>query len=129
MLRYMDAATVVTELWTRMQARDWTGVTELIAPDAIIEWPVSGERFTGRANYVEMNRTYPEGWEIRILRVIGAGDEAASEVEVPHKELGVYRAASFFTIRDGQIARGTEYWTAPGSEEPRPDRAAYAERI
>jgi SnoaL-like domain len=125
----MDAATVVRELWTRTQERDWAGVTELIAPGAVIEWPVSGERFTGRANYVEMNRTYPEGWEIRILRIIGSGEEAASEVEVPHQDLGVFRVVSFWKIKEGQIVRGTEYWSTPGSDEPRPDRAAYTERM
>ncbi len=101
----------------------------MIAPDAVIEWPVSGERFISRSNYVEVSRSYPEGWEIRILRVIGSGDQAASEVEVPHVDLGLYRVASFWTVDNGQIVRGTEYWTEPGSDEPRPDREAYAERF
>jgi ketosteroid isomerase-like protein len=125
----MDATTVVRELWTRTQARDWTGVTELIAPDAVIDWPVSGERFVGRDNYVTMNREYPEGWEIRILRVIGSGDEAVTEVEVPHETMGTFRVVSLWTVRDGQIVRGTEYWTEPGSDKPREDRAAYTERL
>jgi ketosteroid isomerase-like protein len=123
----MNAATVVRELWTRAQARDWDGFGELVAEDAVIEWPVSSERIVGRANYVALNREYPEGWEIRILRVIGSGDQAASEVEVPHKTLGLFRAASFWTVTDGQIVRATEYWTNPGSEEGSDDRAAYVE--
>ncbi len=125
----MDTATVIRELWTRTQARDWAGVTELIAPDAVIEWPVSGERFIGRANYVEMNRTYPEGWEIQILRIVAEGDEAASEVAVPHRDLGDFRVASFWTVEDGQVVRGSEYWTSPGSDVPNPDRARYVERM
>jgi ketosteroid isomerase-like protein len=123
----MDAATVVRELWTRAQARDWDGFGELVAPDAVVEWPVSSERIVGRANYVAVNREYPEGWEIRILRVVGAGDQAASEVEVRHASLGTFRAASFWTVTDGQIVRATDYWTSLGSEEGRTDRAAYVE--
>ena len=45
----MNAATVVRELWTRAQARDWDGFGELVAEDAVIEWPVSSERIVGRA--------------------------------------------------------------------------------
>jgi ketosteroid isomerase-like protein len=124
----MDAATVVRQLWTRTQARDWAGVGELVAEDAIIEWPVSAERIVGRANYVAVNSTYPEGWEIRVLRIIGSGDEAVSEVEVPHETMGVFRAVSLWTVKDGQIVRGTEYWTSPGSDPAQPGRAAYVER-
>jgi SnoaL-like protein len=125
----MDASQVVRELWTRAQARDWTGLGDLIAEDAIVDWPVSNERIVGRANYVAIDREYPEGWEIRILRIIGAGNEAVSEVQVLHQHLGDFRAVSLWTVKDGQIVHGTEYWTSPGSEQPRPDRAAYTERL
>jgi len=123
----MDAVTVVRELWTRAQARDWAGFGELVAPNAVIEWPVTSERIVGRAHYVAVNREYPEGWEIRILRVIGSGDQVASEVEVRHETLGPFRAASFWTVTDGQIVRATEYWTSPGAEEGRADRTAHVE--
>jgi ketosteroid isomerase-like protein len=125
--RAVDAATVIRELWTRTQARDWAGIGELVADDAVIEWPVSCERIVGRSNYITINREYPERWEIWVLRVIGSGDEAASEVEVAHGTMGMFRAASFWTVRDGKIARGTEYWTNPGSEQGMAERAAYVE--
>jgi ketosteroid isomerase-like protein len=123
----VDAATVIRELWTRAQARDWAGVGELVADDAVVEWPVSSERIVGRANYVAINSEYPEPWEIRPLRILGAGDEAASEVEVAHGTMGIYRAASFWVVRDGKITAGTEYWTKVASEEGMPRRAAYVE--
>jgi hypothetical protein len=125
----MDASTVVTQLWTRVQARDWAGAGELIAADAVIEWPVSAERIVGRDNYLAINSQYPEGWQIRILRVIGCGDEAVTEVEVPHETMGVFRAVSLWTVADGKIVRGTEYWTSPGADAPGPDRAAYVEPL
>jgi ketosteroid isomerase-like protein len=125
----MDATGVVTELWTRAQARDWEGFGDLVAEDAVIEWPVSSERIVGRANYVAVNREYPEGWTIRILRVIGSGDQAASEVEVEHVTMGTFRAASFWTVIDGKITAAAEYWTSLGSEQGRSDRAAYVEAM
>ena len=93
-----------------------------------MEWPVSRERITGREKYVAVNREYPEGWEIRVLRVIGEGDQAASEVEVVHDTMGVFRAASFWTVSGGRITRGTEYWTGFGADEPLAGRSQHVER-
>ena len=123
-----NPADVVRGLWEAMQARDWAGAADLVDQDAVVEWPVSRERMIGRDNYVAVNREYPEGWEIRVLRVIGAGDQAASEVEVLHGTLGVFRAASFWTVSDGRVTRATEYWTGFGADEPMPGRSQYVER-
>ncbi|MET9478566.1 nuclear transport factor 2 family protein [Streptomyces sp. NPDC002922] len=123
----MEPSKVIETLWDRIQARDWAGVAELIAEDVVVEWPISLERIMGRANFVAVNREYPEGWSIRVLKVVAEGDEVVSEVEVPHDSLGVFRAASFWTVRDGQIVRGTEYWTSLGAD-PQPEwRAALVE--
>ncbi|MFG2339436.1 nuclear transport factor 2 family protein [Streptomyces yangpuensis] len=123
----MESWRVVEALWDRIQARDWDGVAGLVAEDAVVEWPVSGERIVGGRNYVAVNSEYPEGWAIRVLRIVADGDEVVSEVEVPHEGVGVFRAASFWTVRDGRIVRGREYWTSPGAD-PRPEwRAALVE--
>ncbi|MEU1537965.1 nuclear transport factor 2 family protein [Actinacidiphila glaucinigra] len=123
----MESAKVVEELWQRIQARDWAGAGELITEDAVVEWPVSGERIVGRANFLAVNSEYPEGWSVRVLKIVGEGDQAVSEVEVPHVDLGLFHAASFWTVRDGRIVAGREYWTSPGSD-PRPEwRARYIE--
>ncbi|MEV0092615.1 nuclear transport factor 2 family protein [Streptomyces sp. NPDC050738] len=123
----MDARGVVEALWERIQARDWAGVADLVAEDAVVEWPISAERIVGRANFVAVNREYPEGWSIRVLRIVAEGSEVVSEVEVPHEEFGVFRAASFWTVDGGRIVRGREYWTSVGGD-PRPEwRAALVE--
>ncbi|MHB1433888.1 MAG: nuclear transport factor 2 family protein [Streptosporangiaceae bacterium] len=114
-----DPSVVVSALWSRIEAREWPGVGELVDEQAVIDWPVSAERIAGRANFVAVNSQYPEGWSIRVLRIVAAGDQVVSEVEVPHAEFGLFRAASFWTVRDGRIVAGTEYWTSPGSD-PRP---------
>ena len=125
----MDAAQIIEALWTRMEARDWAGVGALLAEDAVVEWPVSAERIVGRENYVAVNREYPEGWSIRILRIVGAGDQAVSEVEVPQEGVGIFRAVSFWTLRDGLITSGREYWTSPGADPAPGWRAPYVEYL
>jgi ketosteroid isomerase-like protein len=125
----MEPTEVVRELWDRMQARDWAGLGELLVDDLVVEWPVSGERIVGRANYVTVNAEYPEGWSIRMLRTVAAGDVVVSEVEVPHDTMGVHRVVSFWTVRGGKIVDGREYWTSLGAD-PSPEwRAAYVQRL
>jgi ketosteroid isomerase-like protein len=123
----MEPSIVVENLWACIQARYWAGVAELVAEDAVVEWPVSAERIVGRDNFVAVNSEYPEGWSTRVLRVVAEGDEVVSEVEVLHKELGLFHAVSLWTVRDGLIVQGREYWTTQGSE-PRPQwREKYTE--
>ncbi|MFC9319130.1 nuclear transport factor 2 family protein [Streptomyces nigra] len=125
----MEPSKTVQLLWDRMQARDWAGVGALLADDVTVDWPVSGERIRGRENYVRVNAEYPEGWSIRVLRIVASGDEVVSEVEVPHDSMGIHRVASFWRVRDGLITEGREYWTELGAD-PSPEwRAPYVERL
>ncbi len=124
----MEPSEVVRALWNRIQARDWTGVADLVAENAVVEWPVSSERIAGRANYVAVNREYPEGWSINVLRIVAEGDQVVSEVEVPHADLGAFRVVSFWTVDGGLIVRGTEYWTSPGADSIPAWRAHLVER-
>ncbi|MEU4129312.1 nuclear transport factor 2 family protein [Streptomyces wuyuanensis] len=125
----MEPSKVIHELWDRMQARDWAGVGELLSDDVVVEWPVSGERIVGRGNYVGVNAEYPEGWSIRVLRIVASGEEVVSEVEVPHESLGVHRVASFWTVRSGRVVKAREYWSELGSD-PAPEwRAGRVERL
>jgi ketosteroid isomerase-like protein len=125
----VEALHVINALWDRIEARDWAGVGELVAEDAVVEWPVTAERIVGRTRFVRVQSAYPEGWSIRVLRVLAHGEQAASEVEVPHTDLGVFRAASFWTVRAGRIVRGREYWTGPDAEEVPPWRVPLTEPL
>ncbi|MFI7427926.1 nuclear transport factor 2 family protein [Micromonospora sp. NPDC049836] len=125
----MEPTEIVQQLWDRMQARDWPGLGELLADDLVVEWPVSAERIVGRENYVMINAEYPEGWSIRVLRIVADGEVVVSEVEVPHDTMGVHRVASFWTVRDGKVVDGREYWTCLGSDPSPQWRAAYVQRV
>src|SRR5260221_12756744 len=47
-----ERSEVVRALWNRIQDREWVGVGELVAERAVIAWPASRERITGRGNFV-----------------------------------------------------------------------------
>jgi ketosteroid isomerase-like protein len=118
---------IVAELWRRIQARDWEGVGELLAEDFVLEWPNARVRIRGRTNFVEFNRSYPEGWSIEVLRILAERDVAISEVRVPHPTVGPHYALSYFEVENGRLARGREYWVEERYVEPGPERARWFE--
>jgi ketosteroid isomerase-like protein len=126
----VESAVLVAELWRQIEARNWDGVGDLLAEDFVMEWPHSRERIRGRHNFVELNRNFPEGWSIEVLRIVGEEKLAVSEIRVPHPELGVHYAVSFFAVEDGRLARAREYWVEEGHQtEPPSDRSQWVEPL
>lgn len=121
---------MVARLWERIEARDWDGVAELIAEDAVIEWPVSGERIVGRANFIAVLSDDADTDEasVEVLRILADGDLVVSEVEIPQDHV-VYRAVSLWTVRDGEVVGAREYWTSPGQDPAPRWRAGYVEPL
>ena len=119
---------VVEQFWEAMQTNDFRAVGELLHDDYLLEWPQSGERVRGRANFVAINEQYPAHgrWEFTVHRILAEGDEAVSDVGVTD---GVIRARviTFSTIRDGKILHQTEFW--PDPYEPAPWRAQWVEKF
>ncbi|WP_030709277.1 nuclear transport factor 2 family protein [Streptomyces sp. NRRL F-2580] len=126
----MEPSKVVAQLWERIEARDWDGVGGLIAEDAVIEWPVSGERIVGRANFIAVNSDDGDADErsVELIRILADGDLVVTEVEIPQDHV-VYRAVSLWTVRDGEIVEAREYWTSPGQDPAPRWRAGYVEPL
>lgn len=110
-------ASIVRQLWERIESRDWPGMVELLHEDVVIDWPHSGESIRGRENFIAMQRDYPGNWHLTILSVSAGPEKVAAEVRVDH-ENEVCFGSGFYEIRDGRIVRGTEYWTTARSQEP-----------
>ena len=123
----MEPSEVVAQLWGRIQARDWVGVGELLAEDFVLEWPQDLVRLRGHANFVDFNRSYPEGWSIEVLRIVAQGSTVVSEVRVPHPTVGPHYALSFYEVAGGRITSCREYWVMEAYEEPAPERARWFE--
>jgi ketosteroid isomerase-like protein len=106
---------VVEQFWATMQTNDFQAVGELLHDDFVLEWPQSGERIRGRANFVAVNQQYPtQGrWSFSIHRLLADGDQVASEVTVTDSAGITGRAITFSTVRDGRIVHQTEYWPDP----------------
>lgn len=125
----MEPVKVIEALWHRIGERDWAGVGALFADGAVVEWPGSNERIVGRTNFVAVNSEYPEGWTVQVMRIVAQGDLVISEVEVPHATVGLFRSAAFWTIEDGLITHGREYWITVGADPSPLWRARYVEPL
>ena len=105
---------VVANFWAAMQANDFRAAGEILHDDYVLDWPQSGERIRARDNFVAVNEHYPAAgpWRFTVHRIIADEDEVATEVSVTDGVVNA-RVITFSTIRDGRIARQTEYWPDP----------------
>jgi limonene-1,2-epoxide hydrolase len=125
-----DAATrsLIEAYWAAMQRNDWDGAAALLADDAVLAWPQSGERVRGPADFVAVNRHYPSAgaWRFEVRRIVAEASAAASEVTVTDGARRD-RAVTFFEVDDGRIVRMVEFWPDPFPAAAW--RAAWVERI
>jgi ketosteroid isomerase-like protein len=123
-----ESKQIVERFWATMQTNDFKAVGELLHDDYTLEWPQSGERIRGRANFVAVNENYPAHgrWEFTIHRIIAEGNEVVSDVDVTD---GIVRGRviTFSIIQEGRILHQTEFW--PDPFEPAEWRAQWIEKI
>ena len=125
----MEPHEVVSEFWARMQARDWDGLSALLAEDVVVDWPDTGVRIRGRDKYVDFNREYPEGWTLELLTSIAQENTVVSEVRVPHGAHGTYYLVSILEVQHDRVIGGREYWLEQQKQSVAADRARWFEPI
>jgi len=110
----LTAKTLVTRFWALMHANDFAAAGALLHDDYALDWPQSGERVRGRANFVAVNTHYPAAgrWQITLERLVAEGDQVVSQVSVTDGAVHA-QAITFSTIQDGLILRQVEYWPDP----------------
>jgi ketosteroid isomerase-like protein len=107
---------VVNRFWAAFERRDWAGARRLLADDAVLDWPVTGERIEGADGIIHVNAIYPEGWTIHPQRTVAlTAEQVYSVVKVDHPP-GAFYAVSFFRLHEGRIRAVEEYWSTV--EEP-----------
>ena len=101
---------LVRALWAHVQARDWTAVQAAFTRDAVLHWPVTGERFEGAELIVRVNAEYPEGWSVAVKAVDALADgRVRALVEVTQDGVTYFNNA-LCVFRGPQIAEATEHW-------------------
>jgi hypothetical protein len=85
--------------------------------DAVLEFPQSGERFVGVANFREWRAAYPADVAFEITEVRGSGDIWVVELNARYDEGPLNFGVSVYELRDHRIARETIY-VAEGWDPP-----------
>jgi len=113
---------VVRRLYELYQDRDWTAAARLLDEEVRLHMPATDERLAGRERVIALQREYPEPWgELRVQRVTGDDGTAAAEIEIVAPD-ATHRCAAFWTVRDGLLVDGVEYWVTLGRETADPAR-------
>ena len=119
----------VERFWAAMQRNDWAAAAGCFVPEIEIDWPCSGERIVGRANFVAIQERYPTAtgrWDFDVHRLVTADRTTVSEVTVSDGVQSA-RVIAFSDVVDDLIVRHVEYWLT--AYEPPADRADLVERI
>jgi hypothetical protein len=105
---------------------EWDAIAGLVHDDFVMEWPQSGERFSGRDNAfgaMQAQRDKPE--VAGQPRLVGGGDTWVMMMPLRYAD-GVYHYTAVLELVDGRIKRATGTWAAPFPAQEY--RAQFADR-
>jgi hypothetical protein len=95
---------------------------EIYHQDAVLEFPQSGERFEGLANFTEWRRRYPAEVRYRVRRITVRDDLVVAEVSVSYGGRPWQFGVQLLEFRDDKVARERIYimegWDAPEWRAP-----------
>lgn len=108
-----DGRDIIETLLQAVEERSVDTILELVAPDFVMEWPQSGERFSGRDNALAAWLAQDDVPTIDgELRIVGGGDVWVATMPLRYGEERVHYVG-IFELRDGVLTRSTEYFGSP----------------
>ncbi len=111
--------------WEATESGNLESAAELVHPDITMEWPQSGERFSGLENALGALRAAEETPEFAGEPSLeGCGDLWVGRVPLRYGE-EIYHYVGIFSLEEGKIRRTTEYFGAPFP--PNPGRSAFSD--
>lgn len=112
--------------WAASDVNDFEAEHRIYRPDAVLEYPQSGERIRGRDNIQASREAQPNAKRFAVRRVVGTGDLWISELIMTYDEHPYY-VVSIAEFENGEIIRETQYFSDPF--EPGPSRAQWVEQM
>jgi len=121
-----DIRAALNRHWAASDANDFEAEHAIYREDAVLEYPQSGERIRGRRNIQASRVAQPNRKRFTVRRILGAGDLLVTEFVLAYDGRPSY-SVSVMELRDGEVARETQYFADPF--EPGPSRAHLVERM
>ena len=112
--------------WAASDANDFEEEHQIYREDAVLDYPQSGERISGRQKIQLSRAAQPNRKRFTVRRIIGAGDLWVTEYVLTYDGQPSY-TVSIMEFRDGKVARETQYFADPF--EPPAWRAQWVEAI
>ena len=95
---------------------------EMYHDDAVLEFPQSGERFEGLANFREWRRLYPAKLRFRVRRITARENLAVVECSISYNGGPWQYGVQLLEFRNDKVARERIYvmdsWAAPDWRAP-----------
>jgi len=110
--------------WAASDANDFAAEHQIYREDAVLEYPQSGERISGRANIQASRTVQPNLKHFSVRRIVGAGNLWVTEFVLTYDGLPSY-TVSIMEFSEGKVARETQYFADPFA--PGPSRAHLVE--
>ena len=109
-----DASTraVIEEHWKASDVGDVDTEHAIYAPDAILEYPQSGERFIGRAKIQAQRGGHPAERHFSVLGIRGGGDLWVSECVITYDGAPTF-SVSVMEFAGDLVALETQYFADP----------------
>ena len=95
--------------WAASDANDFAAEHDIYRDDAVLEYPQSGERITGRKNIQSSRTVQPSAKRFTVRRILGSGDLWITEFVLTYDGIPSY-TVSIMEFRDGLVAHETQYF-------------------
>ncbi|MCJ2017628.1 nuclear transport factor 2 family protein [Methylobacterium sp. E-065] len=112
--------------WAASDAYDFEEEHQIYLDDAVLEYPQSGERISGRHKIQASPSAQPNKKRFDVRRIVGSGDLWVTEYVLTYDGKPSY-TVSIMEFRDGKVVRETQYFGDPFA--PGPSRSRWVERI
>jgi hypothetical protein len=122
----LDIRAALDRHWAASDTDDFEAEHDIFLEDAVLEYPLSGERIRGRRNIQSSRAAQPNRKRFTVRRITGTGDLWVTEYVLSYDGRPSY-TVSIMEFRDGKVARETQYFGDPF--EPGASRAQWVERM
>ena len=107
-----DIRAALDRHWAASNAGDDAAEGAIYHDDVELEYPQSGERFRGRQSVLESRANNPAKRRFEVVRTRGRGDLWVTEYVISYDGRRV-PTVSIMELRDGKVARETQYFADP----------------
>ena len=99
----------IEEHWRASEGGNTEAEHAIYAPDAILDYPQSGERFRGRTTIAAQRGGHPADRHFTVLRIVGGANLWVSECIITYDGVPTYSVSVMEFARD-EVAHETQYF-------------------